>query len=162
MMYGLDVMYVQVSLNKLNYSLDADGYYGSKTASAVRCFQSDHGLDADGICGRMTWDAIHTAIEDYDRLAVVSQPEDITVNTGETADFSIEATGEELSYQWYYKKSGASSWNKWNGHTTAATSAVSNDTWNGMQVRCEVTDRSGNCVASEAAAVTLNCLPAEE
>jgi Putative peptidoglycan-binding domain-containing protein len=159
-MTGLDVLYVQVSLNKLGYPIDADGYYGNDTAAVVTQFQADHGLDADGMCGRMTWDAIKAAMEEYNalnnRLAIVSHPQDITLSTGATAIFAVKAKGNNLTYQWYYRKAGASGWSKWNGHTEAVTSGTVNDTWDGMRVCCDVKDDSGEIIRSAPATITIN------
>lgn len=88
-------------------------------------------------------------------LSITSQPASVTVKSGTTVKFTVKARGKDLTYQWYYKKAGASSWSIWKGHTTATTSAKANDTWNGMQVRCAVIDSSGNKVSSRAAVVTL-------
>lgn len=40
------------------YSVDQDGYWGPKTCSAVKNFQSQRGLVADGIVGYNTWTAL--------------------------------------------------------------------------------------------------------
>ena len=89
------------------------------------------------------------------RLSIVTQPSDVTVNAGESVSFSVKAQGDTLSYQWYYKKSGQTSWNLWNGRTAASTTATANATWDGMQVYCKVTDGSGNAVDSRAAKITV-------
>ncbi|MCC8074972.1 MAG: hypothetical protein LIO95_03350, partial [Clostridiales bacterium] len=89
-------------------------------------------------------------------LAITSQPEDVTVQAGKEVSFTVEATGTDLSYQWYYKKAGATSWSIWNNHTTATTSATANSSWDGMQVYCVVTDGNGNSVSSDPATITLN------
>ena len=126
----------------------------------VTQFQADHGLDADGMCGRMTWDAIKAAMEEYNalnnRLAIVSHPQDITLSTGATAIFAVKAKGNNLTYQWYYRKAGASGWSKWNGHTEAVTSGTVNDTWDGMRVCCDVKDDSGEIIRSAPATITIN------
>ncbi len=86
---------------------------------------------------------------------ITSQPQNVTAAPGAKVSFEVKALGRDLSYQWYYKKAGASSWNRWNSHTTAVTYASCNDSWNGMQVYCKVTDGGGISVDSETAAVTL-------
>ena len=90
-------------------------------------------------------------------LLVRVQPKDATAKTGDTVTFAVTAEGGSgaLSYQWYYKKAGASDWSLWKGHTTASTSAPANDSWDGMRVYCKVTDNAGKSVSSNAAAVTL-------
>ena len=88
-------------------------------------------------------------------LAVTQQPKNVTVHSGDSATFTVKATGTGLKYQWYYRKKGVSDWSKWGTRTTASTTATANDTWQGMQVRCIVTDSSGSTVASSAATVTI-------
>ena len=87
---------------------------------------------------------------------ITAQPKDVTVKSGETASFSVKASGSNLTYQWYYKKKGASSWSLWKGHTAATTSGAANDTWDGMQVYCTVTSGSGMTVSSHPATITVS------
>ena len=88
-------------------------------------------------------------------LTITGQPANVSVKAGRNVSFSVKASGSGLKYQWYYKKSGASSWSVWNGHTTASFTAVSNATWNGMQVYCKVTDSTGDKLDSKAATITV-------
>ena len=88
-------------------------------------------------------------------LSITTQPQSVTVAAGKDATFKVAATGSGLKYQWQYKKSGASAWSNWSSRTTASTTATANDSWNGMQVRCIVTDGAGNKVTSSAATVTI-------
>ena len=78
-----------------------------------------------------------------------------SVKVNDSVTFSIEAQGEGLTYQWYYKKAGQTAWNKWGARTTATTTATANATWNGMQVYCKVTDKFGNSVDSNPATITI-------
>ena len=88
-------------------------------------------------------------------LSIATQPSNVTVAVGVNATFKVVATGSGLKYQWQYKKKGASAWSDWNGRTTASTTATANATWDGMQVRCKVTDGAGNYVFSNAATITI-------
>ena len=88
-------------------------------------------------------------------LKITAHPADISVESGSTVAFTVVASGEGLQYQWYYKKTGATGWSLWKGHTTATTTAVSNDGWNGMKVYCKVTDSSGYSVSSNPATITV-------
>ncbi len=89
-------------------------------------------------------------------LAIVTQPADVTAKPGDTVTFSVEAQGDGLSYQWYYKKSGAGAWSVWKSHTTAVTTATANATWNMMQVYCRVTDSAGHSADSEPAVIRVS------
>ena len=90
-----------------------------------------------------------------DVLAITQQPSNVTTQAGQNVTFTVKAKGVGLKYQWQYKKSGQTSWNNWGARTTASTTATSNATWNGMQVRCIVTDSAGNKVTSNAATITI-------
>ena len=90
-----------------------------------------------------------------DPLEITQQPKSVTISCSDTVNFAVKATGKNLSYQWYVKKANSDTWAKWPGHDTASTSAISNTSWNGMQVRCVVTDASGSSVTSKAAKITL-------
>ena len=95
-----------------------------------------------------------------DPPVITSQPCSVTVNLGETAYFRVSATGNgELQYQWYYKKRNSTFWTKWRGHTLSETEAVSNNSWNGMQVFCIVTDSTGGSTSSLPATVTITDIP---
>ncbi len=52
---GNDVKWVQQCVNALlNAGLTVDGVYGSRTANAVKAFQSKYGLTVDGVVGTLT------------------------------------------------------------------------------------------------------------
>lgn len=52
---GESVKWLQFELNRRGYTLAVDGFFGSKTAAAVRAFQKDNGLAQDGIVGSKTF-----------------------------------------------------------------------------------------------------------
>jgi lysozyme len=58
MMHGSDVTWVQRRLGVHKHPVQVDGYYGPKTASAVKTFQKGAHLTVDGIVGRNTWTAL--------------------------------------------------------------------------------------------------------
>ena len=152
---GSDVLYMQLCLYCLGYNLEADGCYGPMTSGVVKRFQSEHGLTADGICGKQTWNAIEKELYEGN-LRITRQPQSVTAEIGEKVNFSVRAAGSEPRYQWYHKKVGADGWTLWEGQTAASILVKSNESWNGMQVRCTVTDSSGNTVNSKAVTVTIN------
>ena len=41
-------------------------------------------------------------------VSITADPEDLSVLTGETANFQVQAKGSNLTYQWYYKDSNSS------------------------------------------------------
>ena len=106
--------------------------------------------------GGMTVSSQPATITVTGELQITANPQSVTVNAGEPVTFTVKANGVGLQYQWYYKKKGAASWSKWGARTTASTTATSNDTWDGMQVYCKVTDSKGASLDSSAATITIN------
>lgn len=49
-----------ILVNDYGYNLSVDGIFGSRTASAVRDFQSNNGLAVDGLVGANTWRTLLT------------------------------------------------------------------------------------------------------
>ena len=87
--------------------------------------------------------------------AITTQPSDKTVTAGATATFTVVASGEGLSYQWYYQKPGTSTWNACsNSGTSASYSVVTAARHNGYQYKCVVTNAAGS-VTSNTAALTV-------
>ena len=92
-------------------------------------------------------------------LAITTQPTSKTVTLGESVTLSLKATGEGLTYQWYYKKKGASSFTLWSGRTHASETVTPNATWDGIQLYCIVKDGSGNTKQSNTITVTVKTVP---
>ena len=93
-----------------------------------------------------------------DLPTITSQPKSVAVGLGETATFSVIASGEELSYQWQYKKTDSTTWTKWTGKTEASLSVKGTSTNNGYQYRCVVSNDDGS-VTSEAATLSVSSKP---
>ena len=86
---------------------------------------------------------------------IVADPEDAEVKEGDTAVFTVEAEGEELTYQWQWSTDG-STWRNCTGtgYDTSSFSFVMKKSFDSRQYRCRV--KSGTEIAySEAATVIL-------
>ena len=88
-------------------------------------------------------------------LTLTSQPQNVTVNAGETAEFSIEAEGDDLTYHWQISDDDGQTWRDTAVTTAAYTETASADS-NGRCVRCIVTDKYGSSVTSDAAVLRVN------
>ena len=88
---------------------------------------------------------------------ITVQPKNQTAGEGNLATFSVTATGDGLTYAWYYKDPGQSSFTK---SASTANSVTYNATAvrNGRQVYCVVTDQNGNSVQTNV--VTMTVTPA--
>ncbi len=84
---------------------------------------------------------------------VITEPVDQTVDEGETATFTIAATGTALTYQW--QENTGSGWANISGATTSAHTITSpTESMDGYQYRCIAT---GTCPPSDtSASATLN------
>lgn len=59
------VIMFQEAMNTIGWSLDVDGWFGTKTGEAIKKWQADHGLEADGLVGLNTWTMILNEAKDY-------------------------------------------------------------------------------------------------
>lgn len=87
---------------------------------------------------------------------IIVQPESFAISLGDTITVSVKARGVDITYQWYYKKVNQSEWAIWNGRTHASETVTPNDTWDGIQLYCVITDSAGNSANSNSMMVTFN------
>ena len=85
-----------------------------------------------------------------------TQPASQTVTKGNTATFTVAATGENLSYQWQQSINSGSNWMDISGANVATyTTAATTTSMSGYQYRCVVSNSAGS-VTSEVATLTVN------
>lgn len=85
-----------------------------------------------------------------------TQPASQTVTKGNTATFSVAATGEKLSYQWQQSTDNGQSWTDISGANAATyITAATTTSMNGYQYRCVVSNSAGS-VTSNAVTLTVN------
>lgn len=94
-------------------------------------------------------------------LEIVTQPEDVTVAEGETAIVMVEAVGDGLTYEWYYKNATGSKFTKTSTFTGPSYSLLMNASRSGRQVYCKITDCYGNTVQTETVVLTMETTPLE-
>ena len=91
--------------------------------------------------------------------AINTQPTGQTVTEGNTASFTIVATGDTLSYQWQQSTSSGSNWTDIaNATGTSYTTPATTIDMSGDQYRCVVTGTGGS-VTSSPAALTVTAAP---
>ena len=90
------------------------------------------------------------AVSSDSKPVITSQPKSVSVALGETATFSVTATGSNLKYQWQYKKANSDTWYNWSGKTTASISFNGIAANNGYQYRCVVSNDAGSVISSAA------------
>ena len=83
-------------------------------------------------------------------------PTNQSVTAGNTATFTVAASGENLSYQWQQSTDNGQSWTDISGANAATyTTAATTTSMNGYQYRCVVSNSAGS-VTSDAATLTVN------
>lgn len=88
-------------------------------------------------------------------LEITKQPESVSVGEGADAVVTFEATGEGLTYQWYYKNAWETKFTltkTFTGNTYTTQMNLSRD---GRQVYCVVTDKYGNSVTTDTATIRM-------
>ena len=86
-------------------------------------------------------------------LKITAQPESVTVANGKKASVTVSATGDGLTYKWYYKNKGASKFSYTSTFTGNKYSVTMSDSRDGRQIYCVITDKYGNSVKTDT--VTL-------
>ena len=88
-----------------------------------------------------------------------TQPANQTVTEGNTATFTVAATGGNLSYQWQQSTDNGNSWTNIDSANAAEYATGQTTTsMNGYQYRCMVSNSVGS-VESNAATLTVNAKP---
>ncbi len=85
-------------------------------------------------------------------VSITTHPKTVTVKTNSTAKVSVKASGDGLTYTWYYKNAGASKYSKSSVKTASYSVKMSSTTKNRV-VYCVVKDKYGKTV--KTVAVTL-------
>ncbi|WP_159887831.1 peptidoglycan-binding protein [Paenibacillus puerhi] len=110
---GAAVVTLQTNLNRVGYSLSADGVFGSGTEAIVKQFQSAHGLTADGIVGSSTSSKLNALATTTTVLRVGSTGDEVKVlqrlltkkGYSVTAD-GVFGTGTESTLKRYQQAAG--------------------------------------------------------
>ena len=91
---------------------------------------------------------------------ITQDPTNASVYSGQTATFTVAATGGGLSYQWQSAPSGSSTFRSISGGTgksyTSPVLAVAN---NGTQLRCVVTNAANSATSNAAVLTVTSAIP---
>ena len=84
-------------------------------------------------------------------IAITTQPVDYEGVVGDTVEFSVVATGINLSYQWQYRTIGATKWysSTMTGNKTDTLTMEFTEARLKYEFRCEITDKFGDTVFSD-------------
>ena len=147
---------------QLTYTIKAnEGYYiadvkvdGSEvTATTSYTFSdvnTDHTIEVTFKQESQTPD-----VPDVIAPSITTQPGNATVKVGETASFTIAASGTDLTYQWQIDRNDGKGWVNIDGATaTSYTTSTVNIGCNGFKYKCVVSNSAGN-VESNSATLTV-------
>ena len=94
--------------------------------------------------------------------SITTQPDNATVKAGETATFTIAASGTGLTYQWQIDRNDGNGWVNIDGATAASyTTSTVDISCNGFKYQCVVSNSVGTDTSNTAVlTVTENTTPA--
>mgnify|MGYP002672244470 CR=1 FL=1 len=94
--------------------------------------------------------------------SITTQPGNATVKAGETATFTIAASGTDLTYQWQIDRNDGNRWVNIDGATAASyTTSTVDISCNGFKYQCVVSNSAGTDTSNTAVlTVTENTTPA--
>ena len=94
--------------------------------------------------------------------SITTQPDNATVKAGETATFTIAASGTDLTYLWQIDRNDGNGWVNIDGATAAIYTTSSVDiSCNGFKYQCVVSNSAGTDTSNTAVlTVTENTTPA--
>ena len=101
---------------------------------------------------------------DVTEPSITTQPDNATVKVGETATFTIAASGTDLTYQWQIDRNDGNGWVNIVGATaTSYTTSTVNISCNGFKYQCVVSNAAGTVTSNTAVlTVTENTTPDPE
>ena len=95
-------------------------------------------------------------------LAIIRQPESVTVAEGGQLVLEVEAVGDELTYVWYCKPAGGDTFAPLADLTGNHISIPMTKELDGCQIYCGITDQYGNCIQTDVITVTMAAPPVTE
>ena len=124
-----------------------DNTYDDKMTSA-RAGREVYCVITDANGNSVTTDTVTLVLLPDEELEIVTQPVNGEAVLGERYCVTVEAKGEGLKYQWYFRNDGATRWSK-SGVTDNTYDDVMNKTREGREVYCVITDKFGNTVTTD-------------
>ena len=94
-------------------------------------------------------------VPDVTAPSIATQPGNATVKVGETANFTIVASGTDITYQWQIDRNDGNGWANIDGATaTRYTTSAVDISCNGFKYQCVVSNSAGT-VTSNTAVLTV-------
>ena len=164
---GTGLTYQWYYRTKGKTSWEKSGADGNKTATmsiemtSTRMKYEYSCVVKDAIGTSLRTDAV-CMVKAADPAVITAQPVNFEGLIGDTATFTVEATGTGLTYQWYYRTKGKTSWAKTgaSGNTTATmTIGMTSDRMK-YEYSCVVKDAVGTSLRTDAVCMVKAAEPA--
>ena len=119
-------------------------------------------IDANGVSLSTTITITISAAGIVTAPSITTQPGNATVKAGETATFTIAASGTDLTYLWQIERNDGNGWVNIDGATAASyTTSTVDISCNGFKYQCVVSNSAGTDTSNTAVlTVTENTTPA--
>lgn len=88
-------------------------------------------------------------------LKILKQPVSVKVAEGTNAVVSVNVQGDGLQYAWYYKNAGTAKFLKTDTFKGSTYSATMNETRNGRQLYCVISDAYGSSVTTNTVTISM-------
>ena len=142
---GKDTFSVTTAFTGPEYSVDMSE---SRNGRRIYCLVTDE----NGFFAKTN---IVTLCLPRNELAIVTQPVDVTAAEGEKATVTFEATGDGLTYTWYYANPGKDTFSKTASFTSNTYEVTMSAARSGRRVYCVVTDKYGNAVQTDTVTLSM-------
>lgn len=90
-----------------------------------------------------------------ERVDITTQPKSVTTRYGKTAKVTVKATGDDLTYTWYFKNFGGTKFKK-SSVTSATYSCKMTDASKYRQLYCVIKDKYGHTAQSYTVSLYLD------
>lgn len=96
------------------------------------------------------------------KIHIAKQPQDVFARRGDTVQFTVDATGNNLTYQWQYRSPSSKIWKAslMPGARTNTITMLASSLRDGYQYRCVLKDALDNRVTTDPATISLVSKPA--
>ena len=110
--------------------------------SATTDAYADYSCDRMEVFCRIT-DASGKTVDTKKAIVHIMQPQEIQFSSCTTYTLRNTVSGDNVSYQWRYKKKGDSVWSEWKGYTSPEIVLPADMVEDGMLIHCRITVSGG-------------------
>ncbi len=135
-------------INRYRYINDGTQFMALNAGEPVYlCFSAEYNPSLSGVYWSLA-----------EQITISGQPENQSVEAGADAVLSVQANGEELSYQWQYCAPGEDAWTDVEADSPQSDTLTicASDDLDGQRFRCRITNIDGYEVVSKEATLTVS------